>query len=86
MTSDRTTDLAVLLGHAFQCEECRSRLLAEPDRVIVGRKLTSEQRERLLKLTAQDFGSAQMLASATGISSAELIEGVNHPRARLRHL
>ena len=86
MTSDRTSDLAVLLGHAFQCEDCRSRLLSEPERVIVGRKLTQEQRVRVLKLTAQDFGSAQVLASAVGLTAAELVEGINHPRARLRHL
>lgn len=86
MTSDRTSDLAILLGHAFQCEECCSRLLAEPERAIVGRKLSQEQRARLLKLTAQDFGSIQSLASAVGVSASELVEGVNHPRARLRHL
>jgi hypothetical protein len=85
MNSDRTSDLAILLGHAFQCEDCRKRLLEEPDRVLVGRKLTQQQRERLTKLTPQDFGNSQTLATAVGLSAAELVEGVNHPRARLRH-
>ena len=85
MTSDRTSDLAILLGHAFQCEDCRNRLLDEPERVLVGRKLTQEQRERLTKLTPQDFGNSQTLAAAVGLSAADLVEGVNHPRARLRH-
>ena len=64
MNSDRTSDLAILLGHAFQCEDCRKRLLEEPDRVLVGRKLTQQQRERLTKLTPQDFGNSQTLATA----------------------
>jgi hypothetical protein len=86
MNSDRISDAAILLGHAFQCEECRSRLLREPERVVVGRKLTAEQRVSIAKLTPQDFSNTQTLAAATGIGVAELIEGTNHPRARLRHL
>ena len=85
MNSDRTSDLAILLGHAFQCEDCRNRLLNEPERVLVGRKITQQQREQLLKLTPQEFGNSQTLAAAVGLSAAELLEGVNHPRARLRH-
>ena len=85
MNSDRTSDLAIILGHAFQCEDCRNRLLTEPERVLVGRKITQQQREQLLKLTPQEFGNSQTLAAAVGLSAAELLEGVNHPRARLRH-
>ena len=85
MNSDRTSDLAIVLGHAFQCEDCRNRLLNEPERVLVGRKITQQQREHLLKLTPQEFGNSQTLAAAVGLSAAELLEGVNHPRARLRH-
>lgn len=86
MNSDRTSDAAILLGHVFQCEECRNRLLREPERVIVGRKLTAEQRRSLVKLTPQDFSNTQTLSAATGIGVAEIVEGINHPRARLRHL
>lgn len=83
---DRTSDLAVLLGHAMQCEMCRERLLAAPERATIGRKLTADQRERLLALTSEDFENAQILAAAAGLSAQELREGIDHPRARLRHL
>jgi hypothetical protein len=83
---DRISDLAVLLGHAMQCEMCRERLLAAPERATVGRKLTADQRERLLQLTAEDFENSQTLATAVGLSPQELREGIDHPRARLRHL
>jgi hypothetical protein len=83
---DRISDLAVLLGHAMQCEMCRERLLAAPERATVGRKLTADQRERLLQITAEDFENSQTLATAAGLSPQELREGIDHPRARLRHL
>jgi hypothetical protein len=70
----------------MQCEMCRDRLLQEPERVMVGRKLTEEQRQRLLKITAEDFENSAALAGAVGMDVSELIEGINHPRARLRHL
>ncbi len=83
---DRTSDLAILLGHAMQCEECRDRLLAAPERVTVGRKLSAEQRQHLLALTDEDFENMELLAQAAGLNQQELREGVDHPRARLRHL
>lgn len=86
MRTDRTSDLAIVLGHALQCEACRDRLLMEPDRVLIGRKISGEQRQRLLALSAEDFENSQTLAAALGIERAELIEGSNHPRPRLRHL
>lgn len=86
MSTSRASDVAILLGHALQCEECRTRVLDEPERVMVGRKLSAAQRERLASLSPEDFESAQTLANSMGISVAELFEGVDHPRARLRHL
>ena len=83
---DRTSDLAILLGHVMQCEACRDRLLAAPERATVGRKLSNKQRERLSHLSSEDFENSQMLAAAVGISAQELREGIDHPRARLRHL
>lgn len=83
---DRASDLALLLGHAMQCEPCREKLLTQPERVMPGRKMSGDQREALLRLTPEDFESAQTLAAAVGITLSELSEGVNHPRARLRHL
>lgn len=83
---DRVGDLAILLGHAMQCEPCRERLLAAPERATVGRKLSAEQRQRLLALTNEDFENMELLAQASGLDQQELREGVDHPRARLRHL
>ena len=86
MPSSRTSDLAILLGHVLQCESCRSRLLEEPERVMVGRKLTEEQRERLRNLSQADLENAETLASAMSLDVVVLREGLSHPRARLRHL
>ena len=86
MTSSRTSDLAILLGHALQCEDCRQRMLAEPERVLIGRKLTDSQRELLLQLAPEDFENSTTLAGAFEMDVAELMEATNHPRARLRHL
>lgn len=85
MSSDRTSDLAILLGHAMQCEPCRDRLLTEPDRVVVGRKISNEQRALLAQLSPEDFDSAVILAAAVGLDVGELRDGQNHPRARMRH-
>lgn len=85
MSSDRTSDLAVLLGHALQCEPCRDRLLAEPDRVVLGRKISNEQRELLAQLSPEDFESTATLAAAVRLDIGELRDGLNHPRARMRH-
>lgn len=85
MSSDRVSDLAILLGHAMQCEPCRDRLLAEPDRVVVGRKISNEQRALLAQLAPEDFDSSATLAAAVGLDVGELREGLNHPRARMRH-
>lgn len=86
MPSPRTSDLAILLGHVLQCEMCRDRLLEEPERVMVGRKLTALDRERLEDLTPQSLESAHTLAATFDLDLDELREGMNHPRARLRHL
>jgi hypothetical protein len=86
MTSSRTSDLAILLGHALKCEDCRQSLLAEPERFIIGRKLSDHQRELLLQLTPEDFENSTTLARAVDMDVDELLEATNHPRARLRHL
>ena len=67
MSQTRVSDLAILLGHALQCDECRRRLLEEPDRVIIGRKIAPETREKLMVLTAENFESAIALAAAVAI-------------------
>jgi hypothetical protein len=86
MAQPRTSDLAIVLGHALQCEACRRRLLEEPDRVLVGRKITATQRADLAQLSEEDFTNSATLAAAVRLPMAELAEGIDHPRARLRHL
>jgi hypothetical protein len=86
MQDQRTSDLAILLGHALQCEQCRDRLLAAPERVLVGRKISAEQRSQVASLTFEDFENSATLAAVVGLSPLELIEAQNHPRARLRHI
>ena len=85
MASSRISDLSIILAHALQCEACRRRLLQEPDRVLVGRKISATQRADLAQLSEEDFANAATLTSATGLPMAELLEGLEHPRARLRH-
>ncbi len=86
MSIDRVSDLAILLGHALQCEACRDRLLREPDRVMMGRKISNEQRVLLGQLRPEDFENSAALAAAAGLDVNELRDGLNHPRARMRHL
>lgn len=70
----------------MQCEQCRQKLLSDPQRALIGRKISDEQREKLLALQVEDFESSANLARAIGFDLAELIEAINHPRARLRHI
>ena len=86
MSADRTSDIAILLSHTMQCAECRDRLLSQPDRVLIGRKISEQQRAMLSSLSAEDFESAVTLAAAAGANSEELRDALNHPRARMRHL
>jgi len=86
MRDHRTSDLVIMLAHTLQCEKCRQRLLDDPARLSIGRKLTAEQRERLMALEPEHFETSATLARATGLNASDLIEGMDHPRARLRHL
>ncbi|MEA3334500.1 MAG: hypothetical protein U9R25_01220 [Chloroflexota bacterium] len=86
MGSSRTSDAAILLGHVIQCEDCRALLLEQPERVLIGRKIPEDQRQKLIDLREEDFENIAMLASTVGIELSELREGIDHPRARLRHL
>lgn len=86
MDSSRASDLALLLGHVMQCEDCLQRFLSDPQRALIGRKVSVEQRERLLALQAEDFESSTILSKAVGLDATELIEMISHPRARLRHI
>ncbi len=82
----RVQDFALMIGHAWRCLECREALLAKPETVWLGYKLSENQRERIRGLDDDSFHSVAKLTEATGLSTQELEAAIEHPRARLRHL
>ncbi|NOZ30127.1 MAG: hypothetical protein GXP39_19020 [Chloroflexi bacterium] len=78
-------ELLILAGHAWQCPDCRLRLLEAPEKVLSGRRLSAEERERLTKLEAEHFTSISALAQALDVEVNDLYEIMNHARTRLRH-
>ncbi len=86
MMPARVRDYLILIGHTWICNECRMRLLTEPEAILVGHKLNDHEREALLALTETSFRTMMELSDATGISMDELRMAIDHPRARLRHL
>lgn len=84
--SVRVPDFALIIGHVWRCLNCREALLADPDTVWLGYKLSDEQRARIRELDDDSFQTMLRLAEATGLSTRELEAAIEHPRARLRHL
>ncbi len=82
----RVRDYFILIGHTWICGDCRTRLLADPEAMMIGHKLNEDEREALLGLTEQSFRTMMDLAEATGLTMDELRLAIDHPRARLRHL
>ncbi len=78
-------ELLVLVGHAWQCLDCRRLLLDAPERVLSGRPLSADERERLTGLRSEHFASISALAQALGVRVNDLYDVMNHARARLRH-
>lgn len=83
---ERVRDYYILIGHAWICPDCRVRLLAEPEVMLIGHKVSEEERECVIALTDASFGTMMALAAATQLSMDELREAIDHPRSRLRHL
>ena len=52
----------------------------------IGFKLNEEQKGAIRHLTDESFQTLMRLSEETGLSTRELEEAVDHPRARLRHL
>jgi hypothetical protein len=82
---ERVQDMAILIGHAWRCPDCRAALVENPDLTIVGFKLSEDQRERIRELDDDSFQTMSRLSDATGLTLSELEAGIEHPRARLRH-
>lgn len=78
-------ELLLIAGHAYICQGCQDRLLADPARVLAGQRLGSQERETLSKLTRESFNSLIALAAAIGATTAELYAIMDDPRCRLRH-
>jgi len=82
----RVRDFALIIGHAWRCTSCRERLLAEPATVCIGYKLLETERQSIENLVDGSFHTVMRLASETGLTTQELEQAIDHPRARLRHL
>ena len=78
-------ELLLVAGHAYNCQGCRDRLLADPTRILAGQRLGAQERERLTHLTSESFSSLSALAAAIGATTAELYAIMDDPRCRLRH-
>ncbi|MCC7354155.1 MAG: hypothetical protein IT330_10395 [Anaerolineae bacterium] len=76
----------MVIGHAYNCQSCRARLLADPARTLAGQRLGAQEREKIAKLNSDSFGSLNTLAAAIGSTTAELYAIMDEPRCRLRHL
>lgn len=76
----------IVAGHAWQCSPCRRKLLADPDGVLIGQGLSSEERKLLSGLTPADWATVSSLAEALGVARCDLENAMRHPRCRLRHL
>ncbi|HRJ44889.1 MAG: hypothetical protein KJZ86_02160 [Caldilineaceae bacterium] len=79
-------DYFILIGHTWICPDCRLRLLTDPEAMLIGHKVSDEERACILTLTDESFGTMMALAAATVLSVDELREAIDHPRSRLRHL
>lgn len=84
--STRVQDYALIIGHVWRCHECREALMATPDTVWMGYKLSEDQKERIRSLDDDSFVSLARLSELTGLNPKEIEAAIEHPRARLRHL
>ncbi len=78
-------ELLIILAHALGCPKCRSRLLEEPQLALRGHALTEDEKQRLGKLTNEDFLTPQSLARSSGTAAADLQAFGDYGVVRLRH-
>lgn len=84
--STRVRDYLILIGHAWICTTCRARLLNDTESILIGHKVSEDERGNLLNLTDESFRTMMALAKATELSMDEVQIAIDHPRSRLRHL
>ena len=86
LMSERIRDYLIVIGHLWIGDECRDAFFENPSSVLIGFKLTQDEKERLHNLTEASFSSMELLVEATGLHYDDLREAIDHPRARMRHL
>ncbi|MCB0116882.1 MAG: hypothetical protein KDD84_22440 [Caldilineaceae bacterium] len=86
MLDQRVRDYLILIGHTWICTDCRQRLLDETDAMLIGHKLSEDERERVGELNEDSYRTMMDLAEATGLTMDDLRLAIDHPRSRLRHL
>jgi hypothetical protein len=86
MLDHRVRDYLILIGHTWICTDCRQRLLEDTNTMLVGHKVSDQERERLEELNDESYRTMMDLCSATGLSMDDLRLAIDHPRSRLRHL
>ncbi len=79
-------EMLIIVGHSWQCRDCRRKLLDDPDRILSRHRVSEEEAALLRQLTEEDFSSISSLAQAIGASTSDLYGIMNHPRCRLRHI
>jgi len=83
---ERIRDYLIVIGHLWIGDECRDAFFENPRSVLIGFKLSKEEKERLYKMTEGSFSSMELLSAATGLDDDELRTAIGHPRSRMRHL
>lgn len=83
---ERIRDYLIVIGHLWIGDECRDAFFENPRTVLIGFKLSKDEKERLYSLTEASFQSMELLSAATGLDDDELREAIGHPRSRMRHL
>ncbi len=86
MLDQRVRDYLILIGHTWICTNCRQRLLTETDTMLIGHKLSDDERERINELNEESYRTMMELSDATGLTMDDLRLAIDHPRSRLRHL
>ena len=82
----RISDFDVAVGHLWHCDQCRRSFLSDPSSVMIGLKLSPDQRNVLNNLAAEPETLLDRLQHAWPTDDAAFERAINHPRARLRHL
>lgn len=82
----RISDFDIVIGHLWNCHECRHRFLEDPHSMLAGMKLTPHQLELLLDLARTPYEFLDRLSQETGLDAVSFQNCITHPRARLRHL